>query len=70
MKFKGWVVAMETKHVFNSFALYISIVLLRYKSRLGDIKIILSVSMFRENRLKMCRVTSVRALNQPDFASN
>ncbi len=61
---------METKHVFNSFALYISIVLLRYKSRLGDIKIILSVSMFRENRLKMCRVTSVRALNQPDFASN
>ncbi len=31
-KFKGWMVSMETKHVF-------SIVLLRYKSRWGDIVI-------------------------------
>ncbi len=52
----------------------------RYKSRWGDITIIWSVSMFRENRLKTlmvaekksfhCRVTSVRAFHQSDFASN
>ena len=52
---------METKHALISFAPYISIVLLRYKSRWGDIKIIESVTMFRENRVKKLTVAEEKS---------